>query len=335
MKTLLPTDGCPISRRAMLAGTAAGLLVRPARAAAEPQTVKVGLLPFGSVQWEIETLRRNGFDAAAGIRVEPVSLASTEAARIAFLSGSVDAIVGDLLFAARIRAEGHAVRFLPQSSTEGELVVPATSPVRAIADLRHRTIGVAGGPLDKNWLFLRAAALRQANLDLARDATVIYGAAPLLAAKLESGELECGLLYWSQGARLAAKGYRRVSSTEEVLRSLGAKGQVAVGGYLFGAGIGRATLLGFRKAVRAAEHLLADEPEAWNPIRALMKAPDEATFAALKDGYVRGIPRKGRAAEIADARAFIAIVRSIGGGELLGPVADLPDDLYVDPDLYG
>ena len=120
-----------------------------------------------------------------------------------------------------------------------------------------------------------------------------------------------------------------------MLRDLGVKGQVAVGGYLFDAKTRRDTLIGFRKALRAAERLLADAPEAWDGVRPLMKAPDQATFEALRSGYLRGIPRKPRAEEVADARAFIGIVEAIGGGALLGPVNGLPDDLYVDAEVYG
>ena len=66
-----------------------------------------------------------------------------------------------------------------------------------------------------------------------------------------------------------------------------------------------------------------------------MKAPDDATFEALKSAYLRGIPRKSRTEEIADAHDFVATVKRVGGDALLGPVTELPDDLYVDPDIYG
>ena len=303
--------------------------------AADAPVFKVGLLPFGTVQWEVTTLITNGFDKTAGIKVEIVPLASSDAARISFLSGSVDAIVQDLLFAARLKAENKSVLFMPQTSTEGELVVPANSPIRSIADLKGKSIGVAGGPIDKNWLFLRAAALKQSGLDLTKDARPVFGAPPLLAAKVESGELDCGLIYWSQAARLESKGYRRVVLVEDLVRSLGAKGKVATGGYLFKEDANPDVLAGFAKAVRRSRELLAGTLDAWTPIRPLMKAPDQATFEALKAAYLRGIPRKPLAEEIADARSFYAIVAKLGGTELVGPAMSLPDHLYVDQAIYG
>ena len=242
----------------------------------------------------------------------------------------------DLLFAARLKADGKSVLFLPQSSTEGELVAPASLPDPVDRRLegqddrrRGRTRSTRIG------CFCVPPRSRRPHLDLTKEAKAVFGAPPLLAAKVESGELDCGLLYWSQAARLEAKGYRRVSSTEEILKSLGAKGKVAVGGYLFKGDEKRVTIAAFRKALRQTENLLADTPEAWAPIRPLMKAPDEATFEALKAAYLRGIPRKSRTDEIADARSFFAIVARLGGSALVGSAKELPDDLYVDQATYG
>ena len=325
------------TRRAILAGSVAGVfapLVGPARGAELP-VFRVGTLPFGTAQWEVRTIVDNGFDTAAGIKVENVPLASNEAARIALLSGSVDAIVNDLLFAARLRAEGKQILFLPYSSTEGGLMVAAASPIRGMADLKGKSLGVAGGPLDKSWLLLRAAAKQQSGLDLATDANPVFGAPPLLAAKVESGELDAGLLYWSFCARLQAKGYRQVLTVEDVAASLGAKGKIALVGFLVQAGTKSSTLEGFAKAARQAETRLATDPGAWSKIRPLMQAPTDATFDALRQAFLRGIPRKPRAEEIADAQAFYAIVAKLGGTALVGGATSLPDSLYVDRSIYG
>ena len=321
------------SRRSLLAGAAALAAAGPARAATS--SIRVGTLAFGTGNWEIATIVGNGLDKAAGISVENVSLASNDAARIAFLAGSADAIISDLLFAARLKAEGKPVQFLPYSTTEGGLMVAAASPIRDLADLRGKSIGVAGGPLDKSWLLLRAEATRTAGLDLTRDARPAFGAPPLLAAKVESGELDCGLLYWSACARLEAKGFRRAVGVEDVAAKLGAAGKVALVGFLVKPGLDQATLAGFGKAVRRADDLLASDASAWERLRPLMQAPDQATFEALKAAFLRGIPRKPRAAEIADAQALYAVVAKLGGAALVGDATSLPADLYVDPSVYG
>ena len=37
-------------------------------------------------------------------------------------------------------------------------MVPENSSIRTLVDLQNKTLAVAGGPLDKSWLLLRAAA---------------------------------------------------------------------------------------------------------------------------------------------------------------------------------
>ena len=323
-----------LSRRALMAGSAASLLVSRV-AAAEPPVFKVGTLPFGTVNWAVQTLIDNAFDTANGIRVENVPLASMEASRVAFLSGSVDTVVNDLLFAARLKTEGKPILFLPFSSTEGALMVAASSPIKAIGDLKGKSIGVGGGPLDKNWLLLRAAAKKDSGLDLARDAHPVFGATPLLAAKVESGELDCGLLYWNYCARLHAKGYRQVTSIEEIAASLGAKGKVSLGGFLFQQSAEASTLQAFAKAVHQALATLEAKPEAWAKIRPLMQAPDDATFEDLRQAFLRGIPHKSRDEEIADTKSLYAIVADLGGAALVGSATSLPADIYVDQAIYG
>ena len=317
----------------MLAGVAAALMASKARADDRP-VLRVGTLPFGSLHWEIAALLDNGFDKAAGIVVENVPLASNEAARIGFLSGSVDTIVSDLLFAARLRAEGKNVTFMPYSASEGSLVVKAGSPIKAIGDLKGKSIGVAGGQLDKSWLLLQAAAKKQ-GLDLVGEAKAVFGAPPLLSLKLESGELDAALLYWPYAARLAAKDYRTIVSVEDLAESLGAKGRIAFAGFVFKDTTPQATLVAFGQAERRTEALMADDPGVWTKLRPLLTPPDQNPFLALTEACQRGIPHKSRASEIADAKDLYATLARIGGPELVGKALTLPDGLYVDQKVYG
>ncbi|MDQ0467142.1 ABC transporter substrate-binding protein [Labrys wisconsinensis] len=323
------------TRREMLM-LAGALLAGPA-AAAGAQPVRVGVLQFGTVSWEIETIRRQGFDAARGLEVQPVRLASSDAARIAFQAGAVDAIVSDLLLAARLRAEGRAILYAPFSATEGAVMVPAASPIRGVADLAGRSIGVAGGALDKSWLLLQAHARRAAGIDLAGAARPAYGAPPLLTEKLETGELDAALLYWNFCARLEAKGFRRLIGADELARGFGVTGPLALVGYVFAEPFvaGRpAALAAFLAASRQAKALLAGADAgadaAWTAIRPLMQAEDEAAFQALRRRFVEGIPHRPIAAEQADAQRLYAVLAEIGGEKLVGSARSLPPGLYAD-----
>jgi NitT/TauT family transport system substrate-binding protein len=319
------------TRRQLLAWAAAmSLELRPAGAV--ERVLKVGVLPFGTVGWETETIRRNGFDAAKGFRLDEIKLASSEAARIAFSSRAVDTIVTDLLWAARLRAEGRKVRFLPFSATEGGVMVAPQSPIGHVRDLAARTIGVAGGPLDKSWLLLRAFALEQAGFDPLQKSSPVFGAPPLLSHKLEVGELDAALLFWQFCARLKAKGFREVVRAGEIAKSFGATGEIALLGYVFDEdrGTDPTILADFAAASRRAKELLSSSEAAWESLRPRMQADDDATFQILKRDFVDGIPKRDVSAERADAERLFAILARVGGEKLIGPAQTLPAGLYVD-----
>lgn len=327
-----------LSRRGLL-GAAALLPVPailsglgPARAAPD-STVRVGVLPFGTVAWEAAVIRARGLDVGNGFTLETVKLAGNDAARIAFQGGQLDTVVGDLLWAARLRNEGRAVKFVPYSSTEGAMMVPADSPIRNLKDLADKRIGVAGGALDKNWLLLKAQAGEIAGLDLEASAQLAFGAPPLLMQKLEAGELDAALLYWTYCARLEARGFTRLISADDIMRAFGAKGPVALIGYLFeAANVERRPEIvqGFARASASAKEVLANEPEAWKIVRPLMAADDAATFEALKRDFLAGIPRRPIAAERSDAERIYAALARLGGDRVVGAGKTLPPGLYLD-----
>jgi NitT/TauT family transport system substrate-binding protein len=80
------------------------------------------------------------------------------------------------------RAAGTNLCFAPFSSSAGGIMTGAQSPIRGLADLRGRKLGVVGGPVDKSWLIVQAAGHATQGIDLASAADVVYGAPPLLGA---------------------------------------------------------------------------------------------------------------------------------------------------------
>ncbi|GJD81064.1 ABC transporter substrate-binding protein [Methylobacterium gregans] len=324
-----------LSRRGLLAAAAlAALAARPVSPArAGTPVFRLGSLPFGTVAWEAAVIKARGLDTANGFSLEVVKLAGNDAARIAFMGGQVDAIVGDLLWAARLGNEGRRLRFIPYSTTEGAVMVPEGSSIRGLKDLAGKRLGVAGGPLDKNWLLLKAQARDAAGLDLESGADLAYGAPPLITLKLEQGALDAALTYWTYCARLEAKGFRRVIGADDIMRAFGATGSVALIGYLVeGATVeGRPELVaGFARASRAAKDMLASDAATWEIVRPLMTAEDAATFEALKREFLAGIPRRSIAEERADGERLYAVLQRLGGERVVGSGQSLPAGLYFD-----
>lgn len=210
-------------------------------------------------------------------------------------------------------------------------MVPANSPIKTVADLGGKRVGVAGGALDKSWLLLQAYARQQAGLDLAKAATPAFGAPPLLSEKLEAGELDAALLYWNFCARLEAKGFRRLLGVDEMTKSFGIDGSIAFIGYVFDrshAGLTSETIDAFAGASRKAKQALATQDALWADIRPLMQASDDASFQVLKRNFIAGIPRRPIEQERADAAKLYAILAGLGGERLVGKTLSLPDGLY-------
>lgn len=322
-----------ISRRAALGLLGAAALspaIQPARAAA-PATIRAGVLKFGTVNWELDTIRRLDLDSANGIRIESVQVASNDATRIAFMAGDVDVIATDLLLAARLTAEGTPVVYIPFSASEGGVMVAKDAPYRTLADLKGKKLAVAGGPLDKSWLLLRAYAESRDHFDLATAVEPAFGAPPLLADMLADGQFDAALLFWNFCARLEAKGFRTLISTEEAARAFGATGAVALIGYVFKAEFAARhpeAVDGFAAASKAAKQVLATSASAWDALRPLMQAEDPAVFDALKRRFIDGIPNRPIAEEEADAARLYAVIAEIGGPKLVGPAKTLPKGLY-------
>jgi NitT/TauT family transport system substrate-binding protein len=320
-----------LSRREVLHGLFLAAAVSPDWARAAPsRDIRVGVLPFGTVLWEVETIRRTALDTENGLTFHPMKLATNDAARIAFQAGQVDTIVTDLLLAARLRNEGRKVKFIPFSTTEGGVMVPEGSPMRDASDLVGKRIGVAGGPLDKSWLLLKADVQNRTGVDLSTGAAPAYGAPPLLMNKLESGELDAALLFWNFCARLEAKGFRRLISAGDIAKSFGVEGEIALLGYVFDEAVDPTVLNSFAKASASAKQILADRDEAWAPIRPLMSAEDEATFQKLKRYFLEGIPNRSISDERIDAEKLFGVLARIGGERLVGPVQSFPEGLYWD-----
>jgi NitT/TauT family transport system substrate-binding protein len=285
------------------------------------ETVRVGTLKFGTVNWELDTIKSHGLDAAESIAIEVVPFAGEDATSVALQAGEVDIIVSDWLWVSRQRAAGDDLVFVPFSSSVGAIMVPQGSTVATIADLRGKKIGVAGGPLDKGWLLIQGLARRDFGIDLAKEATPVFGAPPLLAEKAMQGELDAVYNFWHFCAKLEARGFRRLIGADDAALALGASGRISAIGYVFHekwADAHPAAALGFVKASRAAKRLLAADDAEWQRLTALIKPENEAHLGMLMVRFREGIPNRPVGEEEADATRLYAVLAELGGEKLVG-----------------
>ena len=240
--------------------------------AAAEGTIRVGVLKFGTVNWELNVVKTNRLDKAEGVKIDVLGLASKNATAVALQAGEVDVVVTDWIWVSRQRAEGAGYTFVPYSTAVGAVMVPADSPVQSLDDLKGKRLGIAGGPLDKSWLLLRALTSRSHGFDADKEVEKVFGAPPLLNQEILVGRLDAVLNFWHYTARLQAAGLRRLVGVDEISRSLGIESDIPLIGYVFDetwAASHRDDVLAFLRASRRAKALLQDSDAEWERIRPL------------------------------------------------------------------
>lgn len=300
-------------------------------ALAETATLRVAVLKFGTVNWELNTIQHHDLDAAHGFALEVQGMAGGSAAKVAFQGGEADVIVSDWLWVARQRAAGRDYVFIPYSKAVGGIMVPQDSAAQSIADLAGMQIGIAGGPLDKSWLILQAYAEKNHDMDLAAETEQVFSAPPLIFGSAMSGEVGAAINFWHFGAKMNAGGMRTLLDVSEAASDLGLDPDTPLLGYVVRGELMRDNpdlVNGFAAASRAAKDLLATDDAEWGRLRPNMNADNDAQFEALVAGFRAGIPAEGPIDEAAAGR-MLELMYSLGGAELLGDATALPEGTFL------
>ena len=312
------------------AGLAAAVL-SSAAAAQELPVVRAATLETGTLNWELQTIIQNGLDEANGFRLEAQGYADNPATRIALEGGEADIAVADWIWVARQRADGRDYVAIPYSTAVGGLVVGEDSDVQALPDLEGGQIGIAGGPLDKSWLILRAYTEREHGFDLADVTEQVYGAPPLIMKTAMDGGTDGAINFWHYLAKMKAAGMREVMDVATAAKALGLDPNTPLLTYYMKgewAEENPELVQGLYRASRQAKEMLAEDA-AWEGIRDLVGAANEAEFAALQEGYRQGIPAEGPVdTEAADR--MLQVMADLGGEELVGQATSVPEGLFLE-----
>ena len=289
--------------------------------AGEPGVVRAGVLAFGTVNWELDVVRHHGLDSKRGFRLQVVKLASKNATAVALQGGAADTIVTDWLWVSRQRHGGTDYTFVPHSLAVGGLMVHPDGGINTVADLKGRRIGIAGGPVDKSWLLLRAYGIKTIGFDLGNATEPTFAAPPLLNQIMLRGEIPAVLNFWHYNARLRAAGMKELVAVADMLPVLGVERVPPLIGWAFSEAwaAGKGTLARtFFESLKEAKGIMADSDAEWDRLRPLMKAEDNGTFVALRDAYRAGIPRSFGPADVAAAEKIFETLARLGNAKLVG-----------------
>ncbi len=307
--------------------TASLLLIGGARA--QLPEVRIGTLQSGTVDWELGVIGQ-GLDRQNGFVLKQIRLADKDATSVALLSGEVDAIVTDWIWVAKQRSMGRDFTFVPYSRSVGALMVDPAKGLKSAADLKGRSIGVAGGATDKSWILLRAYVKKTAGFDLAKEADIQFAAPPVLNELLMRGKLDGVLNFWNFNARLQAEGMTPLIGIEEILPTLGLKEPPPLLGWVFSekwAANNPAAAQGLIDASYAAKHAMMHDDALWQSLRPKMNADSDALFETLKAGYRAGIPVSYTAADVAAAAEAFKLMRQVDPASVAGLDA-LPEGTF-------
>ncbi|KIT16754.1 ABC transporter substrate-binding protein [Jannaschia aquimarina] len=321
-----------MSIRTTFAAAAVAALSTVTAAWAEMPALRAAVLEFGTVNWELDTIRHHGLDGANGFSLEVQGMAGGSAAKTAFQGGEADVIVSDWLWVARQRAAGRDYVFIPYSKAVGGIMVGAESGIETMDDLAGKKIGIAGGPLDKSWLILQAYASEQ-GLDLKSDTEQVFGAPPLIFKTALQGETDAAINFWHFMAKMEAGGMRKLIDVSTAAEALGLDPDTPLLGYVVRGETLRDTpelVNGLAAASRAAKEMLATDDAEWERLRPRMNAKTDAQFEALVAGFRAGIPEAGPVDEAAADR-MLRLMAELGGEELIGEATTLPEGVFHTP----
>ncbi|WP_425073968.1 ABC transporter substrate-binding protein [Sagittula sp. S175] len=313
-------------------GAVAALVLATPALAEDLPTIRAATLKIGTVNWEMQTIIDQGFDTKHGFKLEMQPYADNGATRVAVEGDEADIAVADWIWGARQNAEGKDYVFVPYSKAVGGLVAKADAGVSSLQDLKGAKIGIAGGPLDKSWLILRAYAQQEYGMDLKAETEQVFGAPPLIFKAGLGGETKGSINFWHFLAKMKAAGMVEVISVETAATALGLNPDTPLLGYYFkqsfldqNPGLAQALY----DASRDAKDLLASDPSAWEAIRPQMNAEKDSQFEALKADWLAGTPDRGPV-DIDGANKLLALMNELGGAELVGAATQVPEGLFAD-----
>lgn len=321
-----------ITRRTLIAAAAFSLALSGAAMAQDQHKLILGAQESGTAQWELQTILDLGLAAKHNLDLEVRYVADSRAGQIALQTGAVDMILSDFVWVSIQRNQGNMITIVPHSLAVGGVMVDPTSGITKVEDLKDKRIGVAGGPVDKSWVVLRAYYNSKTGGQLVDESSQEYGAPPLINELLGNGGIDAALNFWQWNARSKAAGKTEVISVKQMLEDMGVVEPPPLLGWAFTDATAEAKPEAIRAYLDAsfeAKQILLTDDAAWEPLRELMGAKDnDALFTQLRDDYRAGIVSGYDPDNIQAAEQSFALMAEFGGAELVGDVPTLAEGTF-------
>lgn len=294
-------------------------------------SLKIGVLAFGTVNWELDVLKHHNLDKKNGFDLEIINLASKNAQLVALQGKDVNIIVNDWIWVNSQKTNGKNFSFYPYSKATGTLVVNENSKINSLLDLRGKHLGIAGGVDDKTWLLIRAYGKKMFDVDLKDIVNPLYAQAPILYKKMEDNSLEASINFWHFNSKLESKNIKPLVEIEDIYKELGLNEDLSFVGWTFDEKFAlenKELINAFLKASKQAKEILQNDENEWNRIKNIMNVKNDIEFEALKSGYKKGIITTFNQNNIDDFQKVFKILLQEGGKDLVGNSVFLDNSIF-------
>ena len=238
------------------------------------EKIRIGVLAYGTVNWELKIMQLNKIAIKNGIDLKILKLASKNAVSIALQAKAVDVIVSDYIWVSRQRASGANYTFYPYSKATGGVYVNSSLKAKTLLDLESLSLGIAGGPVSKTWLITRAYTKFKYNKNFSDMVNKTFASPPILYKKVLDKSLDASINFWHFNAKLQAKGLKKLISVNQMLKEMGVKNDTVLLGWVFStdfANKNKNLINNFLQSSYESKKLLNSSDAQWNKIRKNMK----------------------------------------------------------------
>lgn len=295
------------------------------------ENLRIGVLAFGTVNWELDVLKHHNLDKKYGFDLDVVELASKNAQLVSLQSKDVNMIVNDWIWVNTQKAKGKNFSFYPYSKATGTLLVNENSNINTLLDLKGKHLGIAGGVYDKTWLLFRAYSKSKYDIDLKDIVNPLFASAPILYKKMQDDSLQAAINFWHFNAKLESKNIKALIEISEILKELDIQKDVSFVGWTFDtkfANENKDLINAFLKASKESKEILKNSDEEWNRIKEQMSVKNDKEFEALKNGYKKGIIEEFDENSIGDLQKVFKILLKEGGEKFVEDSTSLDNSIF-------
>lgn len=314
---------------------AAGALIAAASLSApafaqEPVKLRLGDPAQSLNAIAAQTMIKQGFDKKHGIAVQYVTYPTLDGLFTAIRGKDVDIGFGGWTAFAQFRSKGAPITmiFPVGRGISLDVVVPANSPIKSLADLKGKRIGSYAGAAGTATVLLRVITSKYFGYDPGKTNHLQYAGAALLPELLAKGDLDAVLLFDPIAVRAIASGkFKSIANLPTIYKEKVGEDFLWIG-YATNDDVmakNPEALKAFNKAWLEAVAYVKAHPEVFEPVAKQLGLDADGT-KLLRDRVVADYVTEWTPKEIAALKKFRDLANEVMGAGFLD---DLPEAAFT------